>query len=208
MAEVVGIRQYGVNRLTSSLYAVRRLVPGLMGLVALTFCSYCFADFPLTCMYAPNDGLVEIESHSQCAAPQGSQLLFSKKHLIRMHYSRKGLAEVLVNDQWYYVKTSGESLPVVAYDNGPDYFSEGVVRSLIDGKIAYHDATFRQVIPPRYDWGFPFDHGRAIVCKGCLRGQRDANGHTPIVEGVWGRIDIKGNEVTPVTYSRANLPEA
>lgn len=88
-------------------------------------------------------------------------------------------------------------LPVLTYDNGPDYFVEGLTRARIGGKIGYYDQHLRQVIAPRYDWGSPFEHGRAEVCNGCKPVPTDADGHTVMVGGTWATIDRHGNEVVP-----------
>lgn len=139
----------------------------------------------------------ERASYEACATVEGGRLVIAPEHLKRLHFDKNGLADIVVNRQNYYVKRDGSSLAVITYDNGPDDFSEGLTRSLVDGKIAYFDRAFRMVIPPLYDWGWPFEKGRAVVCSGCRPGEPVFE-HTPIKGGVWGEINKKGVVVVPL----------
>lgn len=132
-----------------------------------------------------------------------------------------GLASLWVAGRWFYVKPDGRALEVVAFDNGPDAFSEGLVRSPRAGKVAYVDRDFKELIPPRYDWGWPFADGRALVCRGCRIEQSEGEHqqcegehqqsegehqqregeHRPVTGGSWGYIDRSGHEVVPVALS-------
>lgn len=160
---------------------------------------------PLSCTYA-SDG--ELASHAQCAAHQrDASLNFAPAQLEQMSYSPKGLAEVLVEGRWHYVKRNGESLAVLTYDNGPDPFEQGLVRAQIEGRIAFYDETLRQVLPPKYDWAWPFHDGLARVCAGCKQGAPEGDGHVPVEGGLWGYIDRQGREVVAVKHPRAQLPE-
>lgn len=50
------------------------------------------------------------------------------------------------------------------YDNGDDYFSEGLQRIVDkDGKIGFRDSIGKIVIAPRYAFAFPFKEGYAKV---------------------------------------------
>ena len=176
----------------------------LTALVALSVVA-CTARYPLPCTYVANEEAAELEPHANCATHQGSGLTVSEDDVHRMAFDADGLAAVWVEGQWFYVKRSGAMLPVVTYDNGADDFSEGLVRSVRGGKIAYYDAAFAEVIPPKYDWGWPFENGRALVCLGCAKGEPDGDGHVAIVGGEWGYIDTHGREVVPVHLSRSAI---
>ena len=169
-------------------------------LLALFVCVSARAvDFPLNCTYVANTPTAELEPHARCAALVGTSLRFSAEHLAKMSYTTHGLAEAAIDGSWYYIRPNGESLQVVTLDNGADPFSEGLVRSLVLGKVAYFDSKFHQVIPPRYDWGWPFEAGRAMVCVGCTfvkAGEYDVpNG------GKWGFIDKNGKEIVRLTLT-------
>jgi hypothetical protein len=169
-------------------------------LVAALAARLSFASDLLDCVYVDDGPRAELELHAQCARriPDGVSVL--KSHLARMSF-RDGFASVLIEHQHYYVKRDGSILPVLTFDNGADYFAEGLVRSLVDGKIAYYNADFEQVIAPRFDWGSPFRNGRALVCRGCKNPPPSGDEHASMVGGLWGWIDRKGNEVVPVSLS-------
>ena len=176
----------------------------IMFVIALLFCLNARAlDFPLDCAYVTNTPTAELESHSRCAAVVGTTLRISSEHLAKMSYTTSGLAEAFIDGHFYYVKPNGELLQVVAFDNGADYFSEGLTRSLVRGKIAYFDSKFHRVIPPKYDWGWPFEAGRALVCIGCKPSKPDDEGDFSVDGGKWGFIDKSGKELVAVTLTRA-----
>ena len=129
-------------------------------------------------------------------------------HLRALPFDRHGVAAVWMEDLkgFYFVGRDGRMVPVVAYDNGPDAFVEGRARTRVDGKIGYIGRKLRVVIPPRYDWGFPFEHGRAVVCTGCAP-KRDGE-HAFLEGGMWGFVDRNGREIVPLQYrSWQDLPK-
>jgi hypothetical protein len=144
----------------------------------------------------------EIERHENCTVIIKGEPIFKKEHLNRISFDDHDLASTLIGDQHYYIRANGRMLPVVTFDNWADDFSEGLTRSLVNGKIAYYDRHFNQVIGPKYDWGWPFENGRALVCKGCKIQPPDEYGHTPVTGGFWGYINQKGEEIVPVRFSR------
>jgi hypothetical protein len=126
-----------------------------------------------------------------------------------LRFDRHGAAAVWMEglQAFYYVARDGHMVPVVAYDNGPDAFVEGRARTQVDGKIGYVDRKLKVVIPPRYDWGFPFEHGRAVVCSGCAP-KPDGGEHQLVEGGMWGAVDRNGREIVPLQYgSREELPK-
>lgn len=131
---------------------------------------------------------------------------FEKRMLSAIQRNPEGLGAVFVDgDGWYYVDRKGGAAKVLAWDNGPDDFVDGVARSAQGGKIGYLDRTLRFVIPPAYDFAWPFENGRAMVCVGCAMGRLDEDGHAVVEGGLWGYIDRKGKEVIPVRYSQSEL---
>lgn len=108
---------------------------------------------------------------------------------------------------FYYVGRDGRMVPVITYDNGPDDFVEERARTQVDGKIGYIDRKLQVVIPPRYDWGFTFERGKAVVCSGCVK-KPDDNGHWFMEGGKWGVVDANGREIVPLLYrSWDDLPK-
>ncbi|HUI94422.1 MAG TPA: WG repeat-containing protein [Xanthobacteraceae bacterium] len=131
------------------------------------------------------------------------------EHRRALSFDAHGIAAVWIEgvEGFYYVGRDGRMVPVVAYDNAPDAFVEGRARTRVDGRIGYIDRTLRVAIAPRYDWGFPFAHGRAVVCRGCAP-KRDGGEHGLVEGGLWGMVDRNGREIVPLKYrSREELPK-
>ena len=162
----------------------------------------CATQYPLSCSYTPDEAQGELQPHQSCAAHKNGTLQLAPQHLKQMSFSSEGLAQALIDGQWHYIKRNGDTLPVITYDNGADYFSEGLVRSIRNGKVAYFSVDFAEAVPPRYDWGWPFENGRALVCRGCKKDKPDADGHSSVGGGEWGYIDRHGVEVVPVRLSQ------
>lgn len=170
----------------------------ILALILTGFANPSFAqqpiDYSISCHYwAEGDGMVELPG---CAAEIDGKFHFSPK-LFNKTASQisDGMFTIYLQQQRYYVKPDGAYLSVINFDNGPDYFVEGLVRSRVDGKIGYFDRQFKQVIPPVYDFGWPFENGRALVCIGC-KPAPDGE-HTAMVGGSWGYIDNNGHRLEP-----------
>jgi hypothetical protein len=131
------------------------------------------------------------------------------EHLRALPFDKYGIAAVWMEGLkgFSYVGRDGHMVPVVAYDNAPDAFVEGRARTQVDGKIGYIDRRLRVVIPPRYDWGFPFERGKAVVCVGCAL-KPDGGEHRLVEGGMWGAVDRNGREIVPLQYRSAEeLPK-
>jgi len=167
------------------------------------------ADKYVMCSYLRKPTKENVHSewggYENCARYGNGKLEIGPKHIVEVNFGPSGIAPFWTAAQWFYIKPSGEFLPVVSYDNAADDFREGLVRAPINGKIAYFNKSFKQVISPKYDWGSPFNSGRAFVCKGCSIQDPDEDGHKLITGGVWGYINRAGEEVVPVQYSREEI---
>jgi hypothetical protein len=63
------------------------------------------------------------------------------------------------------------------FDNGPDYWQEGFAR-IVDpsGKMGFIDEHGTIVVPPTYDWVYPFCHGIAKTARAGQAGYIDRTG--------------------------------
>ncbi|WP_419488361.1 WG repeat-containing protein [Chryseobacterium bernardetii] len=84
------------------------------------------------------------------------------------------------------------------YDNGPDYFVEGLRRFVKNGKIGFVDRNGKVIIEPKHDFVDYFNYGYASFCDGCDWEKTDDE-HKSIVGGKWGMINTKGETVQPLT---------
>lgn len=81
-----------------------------------------------------------------------------------------GIAAVLDDEGWRYIDRAGHRLPVrpMMFDNGPDYFREGLARHVDGGKYGYFDECGKVVIPAQYDFALPFEGGKARAGFDCV----------------------------------------
>ncbi|WP_318845224.1 WG repeat-containing protein [Chryseobacterium sp. JV558] len=83
------------------------------------------------------------------------------------------------------------------YDNGADYFSEGVRRLVKNGKVGFADRNGKIIIEAEHDFASPFNYGYAAFCDGC-DWEKNNDEHRSIVGGKWGVMNTKGQTVQPV----------
>jgi len=121
---------------------------------------------------------------------QGRVVIDARFHAAQ-DFLRGGIAAVVDERGWAYIDQKGCVLirPFV-FDNGPDYFQEGLARFTLDRKFGFFDDHGQVVISPRFDFAFPFYEGLAVACMGC-RIQSQGEHHT-VEGGAWGYIDHKG----------------
>ena len=152
--------------------------------------------YPLACSFTSRtEGLDLAEA---CAAETPDGLALAPAVLRRLAYQH-GLASIGVKGRgWYYRRRNGRTQRMVTFEMGPDYFREGLARALAGGKLAYVDRSLRVKIATRYDWGEPFERGRAAVCLGCVEQPVDGGEHSVMAGGLWGTIDRSGREIEPL----------
>ncbi len=143
----------------------------------------------------------EYETRSDCASFDAAAYPQIDEDVLAQADYHDGLAEMLIDGAWYYVRPTGESLRVVSWDNGPDPWSEGLVRVDRIERIAFADREFREVIGPRFHRAWPFHDGLAIACFDCSAGEPDADGHRAVTGGRWGAVDKSGHAVVLFTQS-------
>lgn len=87
----------------------------------------------------------------------------------------------------------------VFYDNGCDYFQEGLVRVFENGKTAFADNQLNIVLRPNTDIATSFWAGHAIVCNGPLDFEQVGE-HTLQRGGNCGLINHQGELVLPMQH--------
>ena len=94
----------------------------------------------------------------------------------------------------------------MAFDNGPDYFVEGLSRCVDNGKVGFVNLQGAIVIQPQWDWASPFNYGYASACNGCYLDRSDPE-HPSIAlnsdaEKVY--IDRQGTAVSLMTKRQSD----
>lgn len=130
----------------------------------------------------------------------------------------KALVPVQKNGHFYRMNSQGALVfESVYFDNGADYFSEGLARFLKNGKVGFHDVEGKIVIHPLYDFASPFKGGVSNVCDGCValypenpvysalssegRPLPKKEMYKRVVGGRWGQINIKGEVIVPLKFN-------
>jgi hypothetical protein len=163
-------------------------------------------DAWIPCAFVPFEQDRDRISH--CARRVADRTLSVEPHALDVLASRgRDPAPVTFAGTLHYLNASGIAVPVLPFDNGPDDFVEGLARTVRDGKIGFIDEALAVVIPPNWDFAFPFEKGCFVVCNGCTSGSPDEDGHREIFGGLWGTIDARGEVVVPLVHSRQALQD-
>jgi hypothetical protein len=114
------------------------------------------------------------------------------------------LAAVLTDEGWRFIDVKGKTQDIrpFIFDNGPDYYEDGLCRFVKDGKVGFLDYKSEIVIAPLdYHFVNAFSDDLAVVCMGCKRDVSDEHGGWK--GGTWGFIDKKGKIAIPLQYEMA-----
>jgi acetyl esterase/lipase len=157
--------------------------------------------WPLSCDFASFESSREKLGH--CAARNADGDILVRPELLDDIAPDSGVQSLHVDGNWLFA-IPGKTRVALEFDNGADYFREGLARTVRDGKIGFVNENLDLVIQARWDFAFPFDQGRAVVCIGC---QPEADGeHSALVGGKWGYIDRHGDIVVDLVHDRDALP--
>jgi hypothetical protein len=130
-------------------------------------CTHTAQQADLDCQFLSSES-GELETVSRCAEGTKNGLSFQANLLGRLNQGTEPICvQVKIGSAWepFYVLPSGRYARTVPYDNGCDYFAEGLARTIIDGKAAYFDRSLEIKIRTDYEWAFPFSDGEALVCR-------------------------------------------
>lgn len=142
---------------------------------------------------------------ASCAETKDGRIVLTHESLARVEFGPEGLSTIMVGKRsFYFVNREGKTAPAFPFDNGPDYFVEGLARTLKDGKVGFVNTNLEQVVAPVWDSASPFERGVSRVCLGCTT-TTDGE-HATTSGGKWGYVDRSGKIVVPVEFEGAGLP--
>jgi hypothetical protein len=159
----------------------------------------CSKDDVFKCAYVPistsENEYAELTPATECGTLVNSDTLIANDNLLNnLYFGTNELAVVRFKGSIFYITKAGRTAPTIYFDNGPDYFVEGLARTRKNNKIGFIDKQLNIVIEPKYDFASPFRNGVAEVCNGCKRKYHGE--HWEMVGGSWGKIDINGNLIS------------
>lgn len=102
----------------------------------------------------------------------------------------------VLNEGCFWMNKKGLSRKTYCFDNGADYFKEGLTR-YIDShhKFGFMNQKLKIVIPAKYTFAFPFDGGSSTVCNHCLRTKIKDSEYTTVTGGDWMIINKQGEVI-------------
>jgi len=114
----------------------------------------------------------------------------SKAYLQTLDFKGQELISLPIGKHFYYIHKSGKKMLTLTYDNGADEFQDGLSRTRVNGKIGFFNRNLEIVLPPIYDFAFPFHNGKAEICTGC---KEKSDGENSMLDGgTWKKIDRNG----------------
>lgn len=134
---------------------------------------------------------------------QNNHIIIDAQYPAAMKFTENGIAAVADSSGWAYIDKLGNILirPYI-FDNGPDYFSEGLARFVDKKKFGFFDESGMIIITAQWDFAYPFQDGKAAVCNGCKI--RTENEHSSVTGGEWGYINKTGKVIVPIGSVKAD----
>lgn len=130
-------------------------------------------------------------------------MVIEPRFVVAQEFLPGGIAAVADQKEWSYIDARGNVvIKPFLFDNGPDYFREGLARFKSENKFGFFDKTGKKVIPAQFDFAAPFSEGLAAVCSGCTEVSRGE--HAFMKGGKWGFIDKKGRIVIPLRFEQVS----
>jgi WG containing repeat len=144
------------------------------------------------CLFDPERG----EVPNCMREDKTGELFVAPQYLKELNFDAHGLASVnSPKVGWMYVNRKGKVVisGVAAMDNGADWFHDGLVRIVRNGKYGFANRRGQVVVSLIYDGAMNFENGRAMVCKRCESKCVDSGcEYRSFAGGEWFRIDVKG----------------
>ncbi len=103
----------------------------------------------------------------------------------------------------FWVRADGRAIPTHPFDNGADYFCDGLTRYELDGKYGYVNRNLEVVVPPSYDFAYPFQGQHGAVCQQCSF--TPDGEHTSVSCACCGAVDTSGRLVVALGPSAEQI---
>ncbi len=142
-------------------------------------CSFPMKSKSMTCIVSVSNG----------------KLSMDRRTLRSVRFEKNGLAGgTVVTEGCFWLNKKGTIRKTHCFDNGPDYFVEGLARYIgADGKFGFMNEGLEIQIPAQFTFAFPFEEGKSRVCNGCTL--KTEGEHSSYAGGDWFTIDKQGRKV-------------
>ena len=134
---------------------------------------------------------------------KGDTVIPFGKYLLCYTDTFRKMAIVATTDKFVGIDRNDKILfEIIPFDNGPDYFSEELIRIRVNKKIGFADKNGSIVIAPQFDFVYPFSEGLAAFCiGGRISKGKEYNSY---LNGKWGFIRNDGKIVISPIYDKAS----
>jgi len=165
-------------------------------LVIMTLCALTGADCNKQTELTP------VEKNGKWGyTDRNGKWVIQPRYVLALDFLPTGIAAVVDDSGWVYIDKKGDLvIRPFLFDNGPDYFSEGLARFTVNNRFGFFDEYGKIVIQPRFDFARPFSGGFAAVCEGG-ENRRDGE-HSYRHGGKWGFINKTGKIIIPLQYDQ------
>lgn len=187
---------------------MKLLIYGFLS-ISLIYTQACDSSQAIDCSYVPQETETnqypELTLYKDCAQLDSKKkLVILEKHMKTIWFNESELAVIRVYDGIYYLNKQGKLVRSHIFDNGADYFKEGLSRIIENNKFGFINKNLETVIPAKYDFAYPFDNGISEVCIGCKAVK--VGEHTEMQGGKWGAIDKTGKIKIEITHEASRHP--
>lgn len=132
----------------------------------------------------------EYEITQNCFSRDNNKMVLKQTVLDDLAYDEKALSCIYHDrGRTSYIHKNGTIREVFYYDNGCDYFQNGLARAYVDGQKVYIDEKLNIVLKTDFEVITPFYYQHAVVCNDDSKG------------GQCGLIDQRGQLVVDVKYT-------
>jgi hypothetical protein len=132
------------------------------------------------------------------------RIVIEPKYIVARPYGDHNIAAVADEREWKYIDIKGKTiLKPYLFDNGPDYFKDGLSRYIENNRIGFIDEKYQIAIKAQYEFVTPFSNSYATFCVGCKDVLlKEGVEQTKREGGRWGIIDKKGKVVVEPIYDK------
>lgn len=153
-----------------------------------------------SCFYPSKKNEGMFSHFDDCGFIEGDKIKLGKAHTKNIFYDEEGLACIMFSAKdIFYIQESGYSQRVYFYDNGCDYFKEGLARGIINGQMIFINEQLEVALAPDFELLSHFDYGHSVVCNGPFVEEKQGE-HTLLKGGKCGLLNKQGNLVVEANY--------
>lgn len=153
------------------------------------------------CMYSSKQDDGNFSLFDDCGVIDGDTLSLSTFHQNNVVYDNKGLTCILMlPGTVFYLHENGRSQRVYFYDNGCDYFKDGLARGLVNDQMVFINEQLDVVLAPGFEWLSVFDYDHVMACNGPFVTEKDGE-YSFMTGGKCGLLNRQGDLVVEANYN-------